>query len=317
MMRETQHETHADPLLVPTRLARLRESDRWRGALFVVLHPLHACFAVALFLTMHALLGGWGLAFVILIEVVFVSLFSRLDVVRLATRRHARLRRQRDARYARAILKEQMEPDDVPEYEEIVSRVDAARARAANLGEDMETMFDECCEPDRLLAAYLRLSVAHRSLRESAWRTNRFGLVRELAEAQRDRDAAGTRRLRRLAEQRCTLLRRRLDCLERSERERAVLRSQSATLAELCRLVHERVCNAVHPWQLTSLVEEVVSEVEMHEEVLSAFDGGLTSEEEEEDEELSFRVRIHEEDDLAEPVDLEERPAASLVHQAS
>ncbi|HJL18501.1 MAG TPA: hypothetical protein RMH99_22770 [Sandaracinaceae bacterium LLY-WYZ-13_1] len=253
------------------RGASARASTRGRDAFHLFTHPVHACFAVAALLILHALLGAWGLVAWIAVEAALVLGGSRHPGVRRAARRHQRARQLRGARRTRAVLMEQMEPDDVPEYRELCCRVDAARARAASLGEGVEDAFDTCCEPDRLLGAYLRLSIARRALRESSWQTDRLALARRLAGVERQRAEAEDPRLRRVAAQRAKLLRRRLGSLERSERERALLQAQGAALADLCRLIHERVCNAVHSWQLASRVEELVSEVALHEEILTAF----------------------------------------------
>jgi hypothetical protein len=154
------------------------------------------------------------------------------------------------------------------ELTELERRAAIARAHASTAGDAYEALLDDWYGVDRLLGAYVRLSIAHRTARESAALTDREKLCHEIRMLERERERTSSPRLRRLMARQLTLLRSRAACLERNEEEREALALELSSVASLCRLVHERTFALVNSPDLHTEVERLVSEVELQDQAI-------------------------------------------------
>jgi hypothetical protein len=119
-----------------------------------------------------------------------------------------------------------MEPLHGRELTELERRMQLARAHAASSGEAMEVLLDDWYGLDKLLATYVRLSIAHRTARESAMLTDRDQLCLEIRDLEVQHSRTTSVRQRRLVDRELSVLRMRAACLERNEEEREALHGQ-------------------------------------------------------------------------------------------
>jgi hypothetical protein len=233
-------------------------------------HPVHltlASVALALGIILASPLGL--LVSLLLLESIVIGVLPRLRVVQRWTDRALRDKRRRQARTLRNHLVPCMDPCHTDELAELEHRAAEARDHAARLGPETESLLDDWLDLDALLEAYVRLSIANREVRESLLVTNRRQIAFDLGRLRDDRERARNARVRALIDRDVDLLHRRLECLEEREREREVVASELASVATLCRLVHERVCVLGHPSSLSTEVERLLSEVALHDEALA------------------------------------------------
>jgi len=273
---------------------------RWKRLWHLVGHPIHLTLASVALAVGILLASPWGLVTsILLLEALVVGVLPRVPAVRSWTDRQLRDRRRRRARAVRNALVPSMDPGHTDELAELEHRASEARDHAARLGARTEALLDDWLDLDELLESYVRLSVANREVRESLLVTNRRQLLFELGRLREERERASNERVRSLVDRDIALLHRRLECLEHREREREIISGELSSVATLCRLVHERVCVLSHPSSLSSEVERIISEVQLHDEVLAETLGSVSEEDEQEDGEADVpaRVRVAEDDE--------------------
>lgn len=240
--------------------------DRLR---FVYGHPLHLV-ALGMLLLMGVFVASpWMLLPILLFEVLVGVVAPKVKIVRQRADKKRRERRRQIAARTRSGLVAYMEALHGRELTELERRAAIARAHASNAGDAFEALLDDWYGVDRLLGAYVRLSIAHRTARESAALTDREKLCHEIRMLEREKERASSPRLRRLMERQLQLLRTRAACLERNEEEREALALELSSIASLCRMVHERTFALVSSPDLHNEVDRLVSEVELQDQAIS------------------------------------------------
>jgi hypothetical protein len=242
--------------------------DRWDRLRFVLGHPVHLICLGALMLMGVFAGSAWMLLPILALETVAAAIVPRLRSVQQRADRMRRERRRQIAARARSGLVAYMEAAHGRELTELERRATIARAHASTAGDAMEALIDDWYGLDRLLGTYVRLSIAHRTARESAALTDREKLCQEIRRLEHERDRASSPRLRRLRGRHLALLRNRAACLERNEEEREAISLELSSVASLCRMVHERTFALVSTDELHAEVERVVGEMELQDQAL-------------------------------------------------
>lgn len=239
--------------------------DRIRAAIG---HPAHVVALCVLLLGGLVVGGAWAFVPILLFEASFLIWAPRLTWIERRADRKRRARRRAIAARARAALAGYMEPLHCRELTELERRAHLARAHAASVGEAMEVLLDDWYGLDRLLATYVRLSIAHRTARESAMLTDRDQLCAEIRDLELQRERASSARLRRLLDRELSVLRMRAACLERNEEEREALQHEIASIASLCRLAHDRAVALATSPDLHGDVERLVAEGQISDQAM-------------------------------------------------
>ncbi|AKF08089.1 hypothetical protein DB32_005238 [Sandaracinus amylolyticus] len=252
-----------------SRRASASDRDGWERMRYVLCHPLHLSIGTTLLATTLLVGSAWMLIALAVLETITLGVLPRSNAVARRAQRHRREHRRLVAAQARVAMHPSMEPMHVQELAELERRISTARSHAASVSESVEILFDEWLAPDRLLDGYVRLSVAHRTARESSMLADAAQLHAEIAALELERDTARSSRLRRLAERRIELTRRRLTCLREAEEERDALASEIASVAALCRLVQERTTAVVGQGDLHAEIERLVGDVELCDDAMS------------------------------------------------
>lgn len=239
--------------------------DRLR---FVFGHPIHLVTLGVLLLMGVFVASPWMLLPIVLFEVLVGALAPKVKLVRQRADKKRRERRRQVAARTRSGLVAYMEALHGRELTELERRAAIARAHASTAGDAFEALLDDWYGVDRLLGAYVRLSIAHRTARESAALTDREKLCHEIRMLEREKERATSPRLRRLMDRQLNLLRSRAACLERNEEEREAIALELSSVASLCRMVHERTFALVSSPDLHTEVERLVSEVELQDQAI-------------------------------------------------
>lgn len=240
---------------------------------YVLGHPVHLVCLGMLMLMGVFVASPWMLLPILMFEVLVGALAPKVKSIRQRADKKRRERRRQIAARARSGLVAYMEAIHGRELTELERRAAIARAHASAAGDAYEALLDDWYGVDRLLGAYVRLSIAHRTARESAALTDRERLCHEIRALEREREHASSPRLRRLMARQLTLLRSRAACLEKNEEEREALALELSSVASLCRLVHERTFALVSSPDLHNEVERLVSEMELQDQAI----GEMTS----------------------------------------
>lgn len=268
-------------------------NERWDRLRYVLGHPVHLVFLGALLLMGVFVGSAWMLLPILLFEALVGTVAPKLRGVRQRADKRCRERRRQTAARARSSLVAYMEALHGRELTELERRTAIARSHASTAGDAMERLLDDWYGVDRLLGAYVRLSIAHRTARESAALTDRDKLCNEIRILERERERATSPRLRRLMGRQLALLRSRAACLERNEEEREALALELSSVASLCRLVHERTFALVSSPDLHSEVDRLVGEMQLQDQAIA---------------ELTNTGRQSIDDELDLDLDLEEMP---------
>jgi hypothetical protein len=210
----------------------------------------------------------WMLIPILAFEVMTATVAPKVRVVRQKADKKRRERRRQNAARARSGMVAYMEALHGRELTELERRAAIARSHAATAGDAFEALLDDWYGVDRLLGSYVRLSIAHRTARESAALTDRDRLCHEIRHLERERERMSSPRLRRLVDRQLALLRSRAACLERNEEEREALALELSAVASLCRLVHERTFSLVSSPDLHTEVERLVSEMQLQDQAI-------------------------------------------------
>jgi hypothetical protein len=260
--------TVAPPHLSSALLEGGPRRERWDRLRCAMGHPAHL-LALSMLAAGGLLMGSmWALLPIILFELAFIVCAPRLAWVERRADRKRRQKRWAIASRARSSLVAYMEPIHCRELTELERRAQLARAHAASAGEAMELLLDDWYGLDRLLATYVRLSIAHRTARESAMLTDRDQLCLEIRELELTRDRATSARARRLVDRELSVLRMRAACLERNEEEREALQREIASIASLCRLAHDRAVALATSPDLHGDVERMVAEAQISDQAI-------------------------------------------------
>ena len=260
--------------------------DRLR---YVLGHPVHLVSLGVLMLMGVFVASPWMLLPILAFEILVGTLAPKVRAVRQRADKKRRERRRQVAARTRSGLVAYMEALHGRELTELERRAAIARAHAATAGDAFEALLDDWYGVDRLLGAYVRLSIAHRTARESAALTDREKLCHEIRMLEREKERASSPRLRRLMGRQLQLLRGRAACLERNEEEREAIALELSSVASLCRMVHERTFSLVSSPDLHSEVERMVTEVELQDQAV----GEMTATAMLEDSEDELSARIH------------------------
>jgi hypothetical protein len=261
--------------------------DGWERLRYVLGHPGHLVLLGTLLL-IAVFVGSPLMLIPILMVEAFVSIvLPRTREVRTRADRKYREKRRQTAARARSSLVAYMEALHGRELTELERRAAIARSHAQTAGDAMERLIDDWYGVDRLLGAYVRLSIAHRTARESAALTDREKLCNEIRILERERERSTSPRLRRLMGRQLALLRSRAACLERNDEEREALALELSSVASLCRLVHERTFALVSSPDLHNEVDRLVGEMQMQDEAIAEVTGtGREAPVEEDEEEI-------------------------------
>jgi hypothetical protein len=252
--------------------------DRRDRLRYVLGHPMH-WVGLGVLLLMSVFSGSLAmLSVAMLYEVLAVALVPRLKPVRVRADRRSRERRRQTAARARSNLVAHMEALHGRELTELERRAAIARSHASTAGDAMEAMVDDWYGVDRLLGTYVKLSIAHRMVRESGALTDRERLWTEIRILEHERERARSPRLRRLVEKQLGLLRTRATCLERNEEEREAIALELGSVASLCRLVHERSMALVGTSELHGDVERLVGEMQLQDQAIAELTGAAAHE---------------------------------------
>jgi hypothetical protein len=284
------------PLVAPAALEGGPRRDRLERLRYVWTHPAHlVCFGALLMIGVFA--GSpWMLIPILALEAICMGALPRLAWVKRRADRRRRERRRLAAARTRASLVAYMEPYHGRELTELERRAAHARAHAASVGDSMEALLDDWYGLDRLLGTYVRLSMAHRTARESAQHTDRDQLCHDIRDLEAQREKVTSRRMRRLIDRELSILRSRAACLERNEEEREALARELSSIATLCRLIHERAFSLVGTADLRQDVERAIEGAHLHDQALAelsvASDIDDNAEEEEESGPVLVRVPL-------------------------
>lgn len=242
--------------------------DRWDRLRYVLGHPVHLVCLGALMLMGVFIASPWMLLPIVAFEIATATLAPKVRTIRQKADKKRRERRRQNAARARSGMVAYMEALHGRELTELERRAAIARSHAAAAGDAFEALLDDWYGVDRLLGSYVRLSIAHRTARESAALTDRDKLCHEIRHLERERERATSPRLRRLIDRQLALLRSRSACLERNEEEREALALELCSVASLCRLVHERTFSLVSSPDLHNEVERLVSEMQLQDQAI-------------------------------------------------
>jgi hypothetical protein len=262
----------APPPVITLALEGGPRSDRWDRLRYVLGHPLHLLALCALSLGGVLAGGAWMLLPIAAMEIAFGVLVPRAQWVERRVDARRRARRRTMAARARSRLVAFMEPLHCRELGELERRAQSARAYAASAGDAVEVLLDDWYGIDRLLGTYVRLSIAHRTARESASLTDRDQLCMAIRELEMQRSRATSTRVRTLIDRELNILRTRANCLEHNEEEREALEREIASIADLLRLIHERTIALVSSADLHGEVERIVADAELQSEAISEMD---------------------------------------------
>lgn len=254
-------------------------NDRWERLRYVLGHPVHLVVLGTLLL-MGVFAGSpWMLVLILMVEALVATVVPKVQAVRQRADRKLREKRRQTAARARSSLVAYMEALHGRELTELERRAAIARSHASTAGDAMEALLDDWYGVDRLLGAYVRLSIAHRTARESAALTDRDKLCNEIRILERERERTSSPRLRRLMGRQLALLRSRAACLERNEEEREALAMELGSVASLCRLVHERTFALVSSPELHDEVDRLVGEMHLQDQAIAELTGTVRAEE--------------------------------------
>ncbi len=286
--------------------------DGWDRLRYVLGHPVHLVCLGALMLRGVFIASPWMLIPILAFEVMTATLAPKVRTIRQKADKKRRERRRQNAARARSGMVAYMEALHGRELTELERRAAIARSHAAAAGDAFEALLDDWYGVDRLLGSYVRLSIAHRTARESAALTDRDKLCHEIRHLERERERASSPRLRRLIDRQLALLRSRAACLERNEEEREALAIELNAVASLCRLVHERTFSLVSSPDLHNEVERLISEVQLQDQAIGELTAVANDTEDEitgtADEGTGVRVAVlddgeeHDDDDIASQV---------------
>lgn len=266
--KSTDLESASPPLASAVALEGGPRRDGWDRLRFVLGHPVHLVCLGALMLMGVFVASPWMLVPILAFEALTATVVPKIRTVRQRADKKRRERRRQNAARARSGLVAYMEALHGRELTELERRAAIARSHAATAGDAFEALLDDWYGVDRLLGAYVRLSIAHRTARESAALTDREKLCHEIRHLERERERVSSPRLRQLIGRQLALLRTRSACLERNEEEREALALELSSVASLCRLVHERTFALVSSPDLHSEVERLVSEMQLQDEAI-------------------------------------------------
>ncbi len=247
--------------------------DGWDRLRYVLGHPGHLVLLGTLLLIGVFVGSPLMLIPILIIEALVAVVLPRTRAVRTRADRRSRERRRQTAARARSSLVAYMEALHGRELTELERRAAIARSHAQTSGDAMERLIDDWYGIDRLLGAYVRLSIAHRTARESAALTDREKLCNEIRILERARERSTSPRLRRLMARQLELLRSRAACLERNDEEREALALELSSVASLCRLVHERTFALVSSPDLHNEVDRLVGEMHLQDEAIAEITG--------------------------------------------
>lgn len=264
--------------------------DAWDRLRYVFGHPIHLVCLGVLMLMGVFVASPWMLLPILMFEALVAAVMPRVRGVRQRADKRRRERRRQVAARTRSGLVAYMEALHGRELTELERRAAIARAHASTAGDAFEALLDDWYGVDRLLGTYVRLSIAHRTARESAALTDREKLCHEIRMLERERERTNSARLRRLMDRQLTLLRSRAACLERNEEEREALALELSSVASLCRMVHERTFSLVSSPDIHNEVDRLVTEVELQDQAIGEMAASSMTAEESEDD-LSARIR--------------------------
>jgi hypothetical protein len=120
---------------------------------------------------------------------------------------------------------------------------------------------------DRLIAAYIRLSIAHKVSSDSLARTSRESLCAEISSLEAVR-AQGDARTSSLAERRLSIARRRAARWEKSRRDLDEVEQHLATIGALIHLLEEQSASRMPEGDLDQRLDALMQEIEQTESTI-------------------------------------------------
>lgn len=243
------------------KLARLRPPGEPQYLREAFVHP--ANIAVITLPIALAVLSqsAWVLVPGLLFEVVFVALLAKLRPFRRRVdEAHHELERDAAAA-ARAEIFDGMSDRHRREYITLEHRVSHIRDRVS-LGSD-----DEAFGLRKLLAAYLKLALAHKQAYAALQLSDRGGLSVEIERLESSRQTSNPR-IRSLEERRLQLARKRAVVWDRNRENLAMIEAQLATIADVIHLLHDRSAAPIEPEQIETDIDQLLSDLEASEKAL-------------------------------------------------
>jgi hypothetical protein len=214
--------------------------------------------------------GAVALLPLLVFEIAAILVLPRTLPVRRFLDRHTRRRAHERAIVLRQRLHTLMEGSHQKQLIELEHRVAAIRVHAAAHSDAMLSLIDESLGLDRLLATYVRLSVALRVARESLAFTDPDQLADTIRLVQRVRDHSPSPRLRDQSDRRLGLLRQRMMWYERGSLRCELMAQAAASVADMCHLVLERSSAMFGSGDAAAEVERIAGELECHDAILDA-----------------------------------------------
>jgi hypothetical protein len=265
----------APETLIPPRPVRVVRTSAEqvktpRRGLFVyvkhaLMHPWHVVvlagatvFGVANWSLLVLLLVFAGAELMLLGVVLHLRAFRKYVDERLDQIERARAAEQR------ATLLLQMGDEHRRELLRLESIVDRVRDATTPHGTAAQIAVDECL---RLLAAYVRLAIAHNVSRECLASVNRRGLEEEIRSLEAARFAQGPH-TRALAQRRMVIARKRAERWDRSREALDAIAHQLAMIGELIQLTHEQIAAPADPICATDEIDRAVEELDDHHSTL-------------------------------------------------
>ena len=237
----------------------------WVYVKHALMHPWHVVvlagatvFGVANWSLLVLLLVFAGAELMLLGVVLHLRAFRKYVDERLDQIERARAAEQR------ATLLLQMGDEHRRELLRLESIVDRVRDATTPHGTAAQIAVDECL---RLLAAYVRLAIAHNVSRECLASVNRRGLEEEIRSLEAARFAQGPH-TRALAQRRMIIARKRAERWDRSREALDAIAHQLAMIGELIQLTHEQIAAPADPICATDEIDRAVEELDDHHSTL-------------------------------------------------